>query len=205
MPLDLDAPVDWKAILLDLRGWGWGAQRVGDEIGAAKSTVMDWCNKGKMPGFETGRALLKLHAREAERRESVQQPGASDVQPPPHGETMSKGPKNVRQPGEEPGASDVQPAGQSDPDAAIAAAQAGQARKIAKPRAPVAPSKVKGDPDRPKSAAVNATKEMSYAEAMKLREAGKLTRNVLTEQGWVVRNETEAEKRNALRPFAGGV
>ena len=197
--LEPDVPVDWKALLLDLRGWGWGAQRVGDAVGVAKSTVVDWCNKGKMPGFESGRALLKLHGLEAERRNSDRTPAAPDVQPIREERPMKpKKPKTVRQPGEAQVAPE-QPAGESNVDEAIATAQSGRTRKIAKPRAPVAPSKVKGDPQRPPEAAVNAKREMSYAEAMKLRAEGKLDRAVLTEQGWVPRNETEAEKRAAMR------
>jgi hypothetical protein len=100
----------------------------------------------------------------------------------------AKKPKQVRSPGAAVAGAGVaaQPGGESDPDAAIAAGQSGKARKIAKPRAPVAASKVKGDPQRPADAAVNAKKEIPYTEAMALLEAGKLTRSVLTEKGWVV-------------------
>jgi hypothetical protein len=86
----------------------------------------------------------------------------------------SKKPK-VREPGTTEAPVEDQNAGQagaqSDPDAAIAAAQSGKARRIAKPRAPVAPSKTKGDPDRPAAAPVNAKKEVTYAEAMKKYQA----------------------------------
>lgn len=124
-----------------------------------------------------------------------------------------KQPKSLRQPGAEGQAQATpgQQAAESDVDAAIAAAQSGRARQIKKPRAPVAPSKVKGDPDRPADAAVNAKKEMSYADAMVAHDAAfelarlqelerpsdeqrarmaqldkiALKRSVLTEKGWV--------------------
>lgn len=102
-----------------------------------------------------------------------------------------KTPKQVRAPGEA-AAADVEVAaqgatepGESNVDKAIAAGQSGRAHKIAKPKPIVPASKVKGDPERPAEAAVNAKKEMSYEQAMKLLAEGKLTRSVLTEQGWV--------------------
>lgn len=122
-------------------------------------------------------------------------------------------PARTRAPGESE-AIEGQAAGDSDVDEAIALASQGRARKIAKPRAPVAPSKVKGDPQRPADAAVNAKKEMTYDEAMealgarfeldglkkikepsdeqreRMRALAKvaLQRNVLTERGWVCVN-----------------
>jgi hypothetical protein len=75
---------------------------------------------------------------------------------------MKQKPK-VRTPGEEP---KVPESTESDVNAAIEAAQSGEAHKIAKPRPEVAPSKVKGDPSRPADAAVNARREMSYEDAM---------------------------------------
>lgn len=94
----------------------------------------------------------------------------------------------VRKPGEEPRAPAAAPQSEASDDAAIDAGQAGGTHRVAKhPPADALPkSKVKGDPQRPKTAAVNAKKEMPYAEAMKLREAGTLKRSVLTDQGWVV-------------------
>ena len=103
--------------------------------------------------------------------------------------------------------------GVSSEDAAIAAGQSGGTHRVQKHPDPetLPKSKVKGDPDRPADAAVNAKKEMSYAEAMKALEARNeldqlrkhqiptekqqarieeltpiaLQRNVLTEKGWV--------------------
>lgn len=109
-------------------------------------------------------------------------------------------------------------------DKAIAAGKAGKAHKVSKhPDVETLPkSKVRGDPERPADAAVNAKKEMTYAKAMdaladrkaldKLRkiespteaqaermaelEKTALTRNVLTEQGWVcVNREPPAQAR----------
>lgn len=98
---------------------------------------------------------------------------------------MAGKPTNVRSPGTEaPAESDPQ-AGESNVDEAIELAHVGQARRIAKPRAEVAPSPTKGDPQRPKDMPVNAKREMRYADAMAALEAGELTRSVLTEQGWV--------------------
>ena len=104
---------------------------------------------------------------------------------------------------------------ESNVDDAIAHAAQGKARRIVKPKPKVPPSKVKGDPGRPGTAAVNAKREMSYEQAMKALEAANelealrriisispateaqatrmaelqeiaLTRSVLTERGWVV-------------------
>lgn len=113
-----------------------------------------------------------------------------------------------RKPGE------AAPDAESDVDAAIAAGKAGGTHRIAKQHPNPGPSKVKGDPERPPEAAVNARREMSYDQAMKglaareelevlkrlasptdeqrLRMAAlskiALTRNVLTERGWVCVN-----------------
>jgi hypothetical protein len=76
--------------------------------------------------------------------------------------------------------------GESDVDEAIALAQSGQARPIAKVRAPVAPAVVsRPDSERPSTAAVNQKPTMAYADAVALHKAGKLDRSVLTEKGWV--------------------
>lgn len=75
---------------------------------------------------------------------------------------------------------------QSDVDAAIEAAQSGNARPIVKPRAPVAPAVVsRPDTQRPSNAAVNQAPTMSYADAMQAIKDGTLERSVLTERGWV--------------------
>lgn len=86
----------------------------------------------------------------------------------------------------QPGGIPAQAPGEPNPDAAVAAAQRGQAHKVPKGRAAVPPAPERGDPERPKKAAVNQEPEMTYAQAMKLLEAGELKRSVLTEQGWVV-------------------
>lgn len=125
--------------------------------------------------------------------------------------TKNRKPPTARQPGDVsdsmPGAAE----GKHDPDAAIAAGQRGGTHKVTKARPPVPASKVKGDPERPPEAAVNAKREMKYEDAMKAHAAAvelaklegvqnptaeqakrmdelrkvALTRSVLTEQGWV--------------------
>lgn len=117
---------------------------------------------------------------------------------------------NKRKPGEP--AVDTE----SNVEAAIAAGKSGGTHKIAKQHPNPGPSKVKGDPERPATAAVNARREMSVAQAMKGLEARRelddlrglsnptdeqrmrmtelskvaLTRNVLTEEGWVCVDRT---------------
>lgn len=90
----------------------------------------------------------------------------------------------TRQPGSAPEPTE-QVDTESNVDKAIEAGRSGGTHKVAKPKPVVPPSKVQGDPERPATAAVNAKKEMSYAEAMKLLAAGELKRSVLTDQGWV--------------------
>lgn len=101
-----------------------------------------------------------------------------------------KKPKKIAEPGAAPD-QEVQAVGATEPgesdiDAAVDAGQAGKTHKIAKAKPIVPPSKVKGDPLRKPTAAVNAKAEMPYAEAMKKKDAGELTRSVLTDRGWVV-------------------
>lgn len=74
----------------------------------------------------------------------------------------------------------------SDPDAAIAAGQAGRARKIEKPRAPLAPADLGPSPDSTRSGAanINAKQQATADEAKELDRKGKLQRPVLTEAGW---------------------
>lgn len=93
----------------------------------------------------------------------------------------------------------------SDQDAAVEAGQQGRARRIAKPRAPVAPADLGGraDTTRPETAAINARKQMTVAEAMALDNQAKLERSVMTEQGWYVpRNsfKEQAERRRNGQP-----
>lgn len=117
---------------------------------------------------------------------------------------MAKPPKNQPPAPREPGTDPVTNAatepeeleqgggtGESDPDAAVLAAQAGKARKISKNRAPVAPSPVLGDPDRPAEAPVNqVTGQMSHAEASRLasapREIAILREEFASQQGEVM-------------------
>jgi len=203
--VDLDPPVKWQEILLEFRRWGWTMYRVAAAINVPTSTLMGWLNDGKEPRFEHGRLLLKFHAQEREKRNSDGSAAAPDVQPTPQERPMraAAAPKTLRQPGQEAAAPEPE-AAESNVEEAIAAAQRGQMRKIAKPRAPVAPSPISGDPERPRTMPVNAKKEMSYDEAMKLRNAGKLTKSVLTELGWVTRNETKAEVERAQQSFRTG-
>lgn len=97
---------------------------------------------------------------------------------------MPRNPTATRQPGDTPADTE------HDENAAIAAAQSGGTHKVAKPRPAAPKSPVVGDPARPKDAVVNQREEMSYDEAMKLLAEGKLTRSVLTEQGWVAVTKT---------------
>lgn len=101
-------------------------------------------------------------------------------------------PRQVQNPGEAP-QSDSTPAvdTQHDEDAAIAAAQRGQTHKVAKHTAAFPASPITGDPARPATMPVNAKGEMKYDDAMALRNAGQLSRPVLTELGWVTANEVE--------------
>lgn len=194
--IELDAPIDWKRALLDLKRWGWTLKGVAAAINAPPSTLKRWWNDGSEPRYEYGRALLKLHAI-VEKRSSDPARGGAGLQPfrslSDQQEELSMGrakPK-PRKPGTEEmlheTAADAG-ATESNVDEAIALAQSGKARKVAKPKPVVQPSKVRGDPDRPKSAAVNSKAQMSYADAMKALAAGTLKRSVLTERGWVAVN-----------------
>lgn len=69
MLIELDAPVDWKARIIDLRRWGFTIKGIADAINVAPSTVQHWLDYGKEPRFEAGRALLKLHSRELGRQQ----------------------------------------------------------------------------------------------------------------------------------------
>ena len=100
----------------------------------------------------------------------------------------------ARMPGadEAESALDLTTAGQSDPDAAIAAAQSGRTHKIQKPRAPIAASVLeRPDPDRPETAGVNLTPGASLEECKALDRKGKLQRPILTQSGYYCpRNST---------------
>jgi hypothetical protein len=196
MLLELDAPTDFRAILLDLVRWGWKLKAIADTITAPPSTLKRWWNDGTEPGYEYGRRLVKLHELEGKKRNSAPSTPASAMQCIPASPTRETSmppkskPKKVREPGSDAPQTEVEPVattagGESNVDEAIEQAQSGRARKIAKPKPVVPASKVKGDPERPPEAAVNQKREMPYAEAMKLRAEGKLKRSVLTELGWV--------------------
>ena len=69
MLLERDPPVDWKAILLDLRRWGWTMKGVARATNIPHSTLLGWCNDGHPPkNFEDARAVLKLHEKERKRQ-----------------------------------------------------------------------------------------------------------------------------------------
>lgn len=71
-----------------------------------------------------------------------------------------------------------------DIDATLAAAATGRTHRVKKHRdAPPAPTV--DDPMRPAGVGINAKAEMPYDEAMSAFKAGKLTRPVLTDQGWL--------------------
>jgi hypothetical protein len=100
---------------------------------------------------------------------------------------MSQLQRKIQVPGEPQSAHELtdSSAFQSDPDAAVALGQTGRARKIEKPRVEVPPVKlVTADDTRPQSANINAKAGMSAPDAMALDRKGKLTRPVLTPDGW---------------------
>lgn len=83
----------------------------------------------------------------------------------------------------------VQVPGENRADELIEAARSGFALKIEKPHEEAPPLKLEiADATRPADANINKTPDMSYEEAIALQRAGKLTRPVLTEQGWVTLN-----------------
>jgi hypothetical protein len=105
---------------------------------------------------------------------------------------MARKPNTIKTPGEDTQSG----AGESDVDAAIAAGQAGKAHKIAKAKPKVPASKVKGDPERPAQAAVNAKKDMTYEAAMK-RHAATVEMFDLLDQG--PPRDAEGAKKHAER------
>jgi len=200
MLLQRDKSLNFVEIILDLRRspHRLTIQQIANAINVDVNTLKGWFYHAHTPGYEDGKALVQFHDRlfkscksnELTPRTVIQSPSRAHVASQSISSTkettMAKKPKQTRTPGEQaPAGTGAQAGDQSDVDAAIAAGQSGKARKIAKPRAAVPASKVKGDPLRAPEAAVNAKKEMPYAEAMVLLEAGKLTRSVLTEKGWV--------------------
>ena len=108
---------------------------------------------------------------------------------------------DVQIPGEQPTDPTDANAFASDPDAAIEAGRQGKARRIAKPRAPVAPADLGGvaDNTRPAKATINASATMTVAEAMDLDRKAKLHRSVMTEAGWYVPQNSPSEQANRRR------
>jgi len=103
---------------------------------------------------------------------------------------MPRQPRKVRTPGSPAETTPAAPAGDTAPDqdAAIAAGAAGGTHKVSKHPDPktLPKSKIVGDPARRPDMPVNAKGEMKYEDALKLMNEGKLTRSVLTDQGWLV-------------------
>jgi hypothetical protein len=208
MLLQRDVPTNCVELILDLRRARWKMIDIAKALNVPTSTLGKWFYESSKPNIDDGLALLALHRRVTEKRQSEYSEQESASQSDSHArlaqprreQPMAKRPRMVRQPGDEPQAlSGDLAGGESDPDAAIAAAQSGRARKIAKPRPAVPASRVKGDPERPADAAVNASREMSYAAAMTARDARELPRSVLTEKGWVQPLPSEEEIRAAQR------
>jgi hypothetical protein len=69
MLIERDPPVDWKRVVLTLRRFGWTVHGLEAALAIPRSTIYGWCNDGKQPRFEDGRALLSLYERELERRQ----------------------------------------------------------------------------------------------------------------------------------------
>lgn len=183
--------INWTELILDLRRAPHRLRfrDMAERTGYSEQAIKACFYRGHQPLYEMGCALVALHEScygdQSRRKNVFQSPHTSEKEL-----SVTKIPRKRAEPGAQPIESDPEDEqGRSDPDAAIMAAQGGRARRIAKPRPSVPASKVKGDPDRPRTAAVNARREMSYAEAMRLREAGNLPRAVLTERGWVAANE----------------
>lgn len=78
--LERDPPVDWKGLIRDLQRWGWKLNAVAFAINTAPSTLKKWWYEGSEPGYENGRALVKLHAAEKEKRFSDPNPRTAALQ-----------------------------------------------------------------------------------------------------------------------------
>lgn len=74
MLLERDPPVDWKEVLLDFVRWGWTLKGVARAINVPPSTLRRWWDDGSEPGFEDGRALVKLHELERDRKKRTSDP-----------------------------------------------------------------------------------------------------------------------------------
>ncbi len=71
MLLERDPPVDARALLRDLVGWGWKLKRIADAINVPRSTLGSWWYVGATPKLNDGLALMKLHDQESRCRDSV--------------------------------------------------------------------------------------------------------------------------------------
>lgn len=67
MLLTRDPPVDARALLRDLVGWGWNLKLIADAINVPRSTLGGWWYEGAMPNLDDGLALIKLHELESRR------------------------------------------------------------------------------------------------------------------------------------------
>lgn len=177
--------VNWRELIIDLRRHGWTMRGIAKALRCSHGRVQKWLYDGAALRYEDACALLELHrltviGSQSGEKAVLQPPSRTWVSHQHKEHSMAKRSRAAQTPGEEPGT--------HDPDAALAAGRSGGAHKVTKPKPAVGKSKVKGDPERPKGAAVNARAEMTYDEAMALREAGELPRAVLTPQGWVVPN-----------------
>jgi hypothetical protein len=213
MLLSREKRTNFVEIILDFRRppYRCKLKAIAAALGVAESTLKKWFYEGATPNYDDGKALVALHERVVESRQRGQDAAQTVIQPAPHRRGAQPGkepamaksrPKHVQQPGAEPQATPEQEPEHSDVDAAIAAAQSGRTHKVAKAKPAAPPSRVRGDPERPPGAVVNAKPEMAYAEALALRDAGRLKRAVLTDQGWVTRNATKAEEQAAARSLA---
>ena len=54
-------PVDWFRLLADLQGFGYSNADVARAINVPPTTLAKW-KDGSEPGYESGRALVLLHA-----------------------------------------------------------------------------------------------------------------------------------------------
>jgi len=61
MLIERDPVIDWKQVLLEFVRWGWKLAHVARAINVPPSTLKRWWYDGAEPGFEDGRALLKLY------------------------------------------------------------------------------------------------------------------------------------------------
>lgn len=73
--LERDSPVDFRERLTRIRDLtGWGIATIAFILNEPRTTVREWA-LGRDPGFENGRAILKLCERVAHEREQVEQAG----------------------------------------------------------------------------------------------------------------------------------